>query len=44
MGGHKAGEVASKFVTDELKSRFEAENLIEQHQAENWLRNDLQKI
>ena len=22
MGGHKAGEVASKFVTDELKSRF----------------------
>jgi serine/threonine protein phosphatase PrpC len=44
MGGHKAGEVASKFVTDELKSRFEAENLIEQHQAENWLRNNIKDI
>ncbi|HDH1211075.1 TPA: serine/threonine-protein phosphatase [Staphylococcus aureus] len=44
MGGHKAGEVASKFVTDELKSRFEAENLIEEHQAENWLRNNIKDI
>ncbi|HCC5610992.1 TPA: protein-serine/threonine phosphatase Stp1 [Staphylococcus aureus] len=44
MGGHKAGEVASKFVTDELKSRFEAENLIEEHHAENWLRNNIKDI
>ena len=29
MGGHLAGEVASQFVTDELKRRFEAENLID---------------
>ncbi len=31
-------------ITDELKSRFEAENLIEQHQAENWLRNNIKDI
>ena len=27
MGGHKAGEVASQFVTNELQKRFEEETL-----------------
>jgi protein phosphatase len=44
MGGHLAGEVASQFVTDELKRRFEAENLIEEEQAETWLRTTLKAI
>ncbi|MBO1199281.1 Stp1/IreP family PP2C-type Ser/Thr phosphatase [Staphylococcus simiae] len=44
MGGHKAGEVASSFVTSELQQRFENENLIEQHQAENWLRQQIKDI
>lgn len=44
MGGHIAGEVASQFVTDELQQRFEAENFIEQYQAEDWLRQALKDI
>ena len=44
MGGHKAGEVASQFVTYELQKRFEDENLIEIHQAESWLRSNIKDI
>ena len=44
MGGHKAGEVASQFVTNELQKRFEEENLIEIHQAESWLRSNIKDI
>ncbi|MDT3959582.1 Stp1/IreP family PP2C-type Ser/Thr phosphatase [Staphylococcus kloosii] len=44
MGGHQAGEVASQFVTKELQQRFETENLIESHQAEDWLRSTLKNI
>ncbi|MGO2109138.1 MAG: Stp1/IreP family PP2C-type Ser/Thr phosphatase [Staphylococcus equorum] len=44
MGGHLAGEVASQFVTNELQSRFEEENLIEADQAEDWLRTTLKAI
>ncbi|MBF7018904.1 Stp1/IreP family PP2C-type Ser/Thr phosphatase [Staphylococcus sp. 18_1_E_LY] len=44
MGGHQAGEVASQFVTKELQQRFEEENLIEAHQAEDWLRSTLKNI
>ncbi|MCD8914619.1 Stp1/IreP family PP2C-type Ser/Thr phosphatase [Staphylococcus simulans] len=44
MGGHKAGEVASEFVVQRLKELFEEENLVEEHQAEDWLRMKLQKV
>lgn len=44
MGGHLAGEVATQFVTNELQSRFEEENLIEADQAEDWLRTTLKAI
>ena len=44
MGGHQAGEIASQFVTNELQSRFEQENLIEESQAETWLRTTLKQI
>ena len=44
MGGHRAGEVASQFVTKELQRYFESENLIEPDQAENWLRATLKSI
>lgn len=44
MGGHQAGEVAARFVVDAIKERFEAENLIEEHQAESWLKRLLQSI
>lgn len=44
MGGHKAGEVASGFVVQRLKELFEEENLVEEHQAEDWLRMKLQKV
>lgn len=44
MGGRKAGEVASQFVTYELQKRFEDENLIEIHQAESWLRSNIKDI
>ncbi|MBF7017319.1 Stp1/IreP family PP2C-type Ser/Thr phosphatase [Staphylococcus durrellii] len=44
MGGHQAGEVASQFVTKELQQRFEEENLIEDYQAEDWLRTTLKNI
>lgn len=44
MGGHQAGEVASQFVTKELQQRFEEENLIEAHQAEDWLRTTVKNI
>lgn len=43
MGGHKAGEIASQFVTYELQKRFEEENFIEFEQAENWLRLTLKR-
>lgn len=44
MGGHKAGEIASQFVTYELQKRFEEENFIEFEQAETWLRFNLKEI
>lgn len=44
MGGHKAGEIASQFVTYELQKRFEDENFIEYEQAETWLRFNLKEI
>ena len=44
MGGHQAGEIASQFVTNELQARFEQENLIEESQAETWLRTTLKQI
>lgn len=44
MGGHRAGEIASQFVTYELQKRFEAENLIEEHQAEEWLSTNIKAI
>ena len=44
MGGHRAGEIASQFVTYELQKRFESENLIEEHQAEEWLRTNIKDI
>ena len=44
MGGHKAGEIASQFVTYELQKRFEDENYIEYEQAETWLRFNLKEI
>ncbi|MCJ1656535.1 Stp1/IreP family PP2C-type Ser/Thr phosphatase [Staphylococcus sp. NRL 16/872] len=44
MGGHKAGEIASQFVTYELQKRFENENFIEFEQAETWLRLTLKDI
>ncbi|PCF89126.1 Stp1/IreP family PP2C-type Ser/Thr phosphatase [Staphylococcus intermedius] len=44
MGGHQAGEVASRFVVDALQERFEAENYIEPEQAEAWLKHQLQIV
>ncbi|MBL7565443.1 Stp1/IreP family PP2C-type Ser/Thr phosphatase [Staphylococcus saccharolyticus] len=44
MGGHKAGEIASQFVTYELQKRFEDENLIEIDRAESWLRSNIKDI
>jgi len=44
MGGHAAGEVASQFVNDSLKERFENENYIEFEQAEAWLKSNLSEI
>ncbi|AYU55022.1 Stp1/IreP family PP2C-type Ser/Thr phosphatase [Staphylococcus debuckii] len=44
MGGHKAGEVASQFVVNRIQELFEEENLVEEDQAEDWLRATLQKI
>ncbi|QLK85832.1 Stp1/IreP family PP2C-type Ser/Thr phosphatase [Staphylococcus sp. 17KM0847] len=44
MGGHLAGEVASRYVVEALQERFTAENLIEEHQAEAWLKQTLQDI
>lgn len=44
MGGYQAGEVASQFVVEALKERFEVENFIEDHQAEEWLKQNLQSI
>lgn len=44
MGGHKAGEVASQFVVNRIQELFEEENLVEEHQAEDWLRKTLQQI
>lgn len=44
MGGHKAGEVASQFVTNQLRDYFETENFIELDQAESWLSKTLKDI
>ncbi|EKU50417.1 Stp1/IreP family PP2C-type Ser/Thr phosphatase [Staphylococcus massiliensis] len=44
MGGHQAGEIASQFVCDGLQKYFEEENLIEEDQAEDWLKHTLQRI
>ncbi|MEB6569617.1 Stp1/IreP family PP2C-type Ser/Thr phosphatase [Staphylococcus auricularis] len=44
MGGHRAGEVASQFVVDAIKTRFEAENYIEESQAEDWLQTTLGQV
>lgn len=44
MGGHKAGEVASQFVTSKLQEYFETENFIELEQAESWLQKTLKAI
>ncbi|MEB7407958.1 Stp1/IreP family PP2C-type Ser/Thr phosphatase [Mammaliicoccus sciuri] len=44
MGGHAAGEVASQFVNDSLKARFEDENYIEYDHAEDWLQSNLADI
>lgn len=44
MGGHAAGEVASQFVNDSLKARFEDENYIEYDRAEDWLQSNLADI
>ncbi|GGI41699.1 Stp1/IreP family PP2C-type Ser/Thr phosphatase [Mammaliicoccus stepanovicii] len=44
MGGHAAGEVASQFVNDSLRDRFEQENYIEYEQAEDWLKANLADI
>ena len=44
MGGHKAGEVASQFVTNQLRDYFEIENFIELDQAESWLSKTLKDI
>ncbi|KAA1042746.1 Stp1/IreP family PP2C-type Ser/Thr phosphatase [Macrococcus equipercicus] len=44
MGGHNAGDVASSFVTARMKERFQEENYIEDHQAENWLKSNISDI
>ena len=44
MGGHKAGEVASQFVTNQLQDYFEKENFIELDRAESWLSQTLKDI
>ncbi|MCU5745750.1 Stp1/IreP family PP2C-type Ser/Thr phosphatase [Staphylococcus sp. SQ8-PEA] len=44
MGGHQAGEVASQFVTEALRTRFEEENYIEPDQAETWLNTTLKQV
>jgi protein phosphatase len=38
MGGHAHGDMASKFVNDEIQSAWEQENLIKSGQAEAFLR------
>lgn len=38
MGGHAHGDVASKFVNDEIQAAWEQENLIKSGQAEDFLR------
>lgn len=44
MGGHAAGEVASQFVNNALKDRFEQENYVEYDRAEDWLNANLADI
>lgn len=39
MGGHAHGDVASKFVNDEIQAAWEKENLIKSDYAEEFLRN-----
>ena len=39
MGGHAHGEVASKFVNDEIQKAWEQENLIKRDYAEEFLRD-----
>ena len=43
MGGHKAGEVASQSVTNELQNVLKKKT-IEIHQAESWLRSNIKDI
>ncbi|GGA97236.1 protein phosphatase [Macrococcus hajekii] len=44
MGGHSGGDIASEFVATRLKHAFESENLIELHQAEDWLKQQIADI
>lgn len=39
MGGHAHGDVASKFVNDEIQKAWQAENLIKSDYAEEFLRD-----
>src|SRR5699024_2838388 len=39
MGGHAHGDVASKFVNDEIQKAWQAENLIKSDHAEEFLRD-----
>ncbi|TDM07308.1 Stp1/IreP family PP2C-type Ser/Thr phosphatase [Macrococcus lamae] len=44
MGGHNAGDVASRFVTARMKERFQEENFIEFGQSESWLKSNISDI
>ncbi|WP_414052707.1 Stp1/IreP family PP2C-type Ser/Thr phosphatase [Macrococcus animalis] len=44
MGGHNAGDVASKFVNELLGARFVEENYIERENAESWLKSNISDI
>lgn len=45
MGGHQAGEVASKMATNSLKEKWEeSEKINSPEQAENWLRETVNEI
>ncbi|MGV2874409.1 Stp1/IreP family PP2C-type Ser/Thr phosphatase [Macrococcus capreoli] len=44
MGGHNAGDVASKFVNELIGVRFADENYIERENAESWLKSNISDI
>ncbi|UBH13999.1 Stp1/IreP family PP2C-type Ser/Thr phosphatase [Macrococcus armenti] len=44
MGGHNAGHIASTFVNELIRMRFESENFIEFEHAESWLRSTISEI